>query len=241
MDAEKTSIEKYSLEKLLQSMEGAKWEGVESLFALSSSLRAARVLTSRVEAKLLKFGLNWPRFEALVMLRYAEGGSLLLGQLSHRLLVHPTSVTNIVDKLEAEGLVRRVPHSEDRRAVLAQITEEGHELMKSAAKALHEIEYGFAGASKEQLHLLIIACIEFGFTVARDESVKNFDESSMETLLEFLQDMFRRHSTIEATAVEAAEGGDLNIAANGTCRGAAKVDDAAESSDSDFKANVSIA
>ena len=34
-------------------------------------------------------------------------------------------MTNIIDKLEADGLVRRVPHAEDRRATLAEITDAG--------------------------------------------------------------------------------------------------------------------
>lgn len=217
MNVEKISAQQASVEKLFSSMDEAKWEGVESLFALSSALRAVRVLASRVEARLQEFGLNWPRFEALVMLRYAEGGSLLLGQLSDRLLVHPTSITNTVDKLEAEGLVRRVPHPQDRRAVLAEITEKGHELMKAAAESLHEIEYGFAGASKKQLRTLIVACIEYGFTVAQDESVKNFDISSMEALLEFLHDVLNRHSATEEAADTAAESDTAKAMANDIC------------------------
>ena len=44
-------------------------------------------------------------------------------------------MTNIIDKLEADGLVRRVPHAEDRRATLAEITDAG----RAAAKAATEV------------------------------------------------------------------------------------------------------
>ena len=59
-----------------------------------------------------------------MLLPYARG-ALPLGKMGERLQVHRTSVTNIIDKLEADGLVRRVPHGEDRRATLAQITPGG--------------------------------------------------------------------------------------------------------------------
>jgi len=52
-----------------------------------------------------------------------------------RLMVHPASVTNAVDRLEAEGLVRRIPHPTDRRATLAEITEKGRSLVAKATEA----------------------------------------------------------------------------------------------------------
>ena len=60
-----------------------------------------------------------------MLLSFTRAGALPLGKIGERLQVHRTSVTNIVDKLEADGLVRRVPHAEDRRATLAEITRRG--------------------------------------------------------------------------------------------------------------------
>ena len=51
--------------------------------------------------------------------------------------MHPTSVTNAVDRLEREGLVRRSAHPTDRRAILATLTPEGRELAAQAADALN--------------------------------------------------------------------------------------------------------
>jgi DNA-binding MarR family transcriptional regulator len=56
--------------------------------------------------------------------------------------VHRTSVTNIVDKLEADGLVRRVPHENDRRATLAEITDAGRDAAQRATAALNEAAFG---------------------------------------------------------------------------------------------------
>lgn len=185
-----SDAETYEIDKLLKSMSDSRWEGVENYIALSASLRTARVLTFVVDAELEQLGINWPRFETLMILRFSQGGALSLGKLSERLLVHPTSVTNTVDKLEAEGYVRRIPHSKDRRAILAQLTEEGHELLKAAAMKLHQIEYGFSGSSKEQVLMLIRFCFDFGFRTARDESIENFNMDSIENILHHLEEIF---------------------------------------------------
>ena len=51
-------------------------------------------------------------------------------------MIHPTSVTNIVDRLEAQGFVRRVAHPTDRRTTLAEITDEGRAVVEEATEAV---------------------------------------------------------------------------------------------------------
>src|SRR3954464_1977409 len=89
--------------------------------AVTSIMRAQQVLMARLNELVRPHGLTFPRYEALVLLSFTRAGALPLGKIGERLQVHRTSVTNIVDKLEADGLVRRVPHAEDRRATLAEI------------------------------------------------------------------------------------------------------------------------
>jgi DNA-binding MarR family transcriptional regulator len=60
---------------------------------------------------------------------------LPLGKMGDRLMLHPTSVTNIVDRLEDQGMVRRTPHPTDRRTTLAEITPEGRDVVERATKA----------------------------------------------------------------------------------------------------------
>jgi DNA-binding MarR family transcriptional regulator len=59
-----------------------------------------------------------------------------------RLLVHPTSITSTIDRLERDGLVRRVPHPDDRRTVLAEITDDGRRVVDEATEALTAAEFG---------------------------------------------------------------------------------------------------
>ena len=66
--------------------------------------------------------------------------------------MHPTSVTNTIDRLEADGLVVRRPHPTDRRTTLAELTDEGRQVVTRAAAALDGIGFGLDGMSQRQLH-----------------------------------------------------------------------------------------
>jgi DNA-binding MarR family transcriptional regulator len=54
-------------------------------------------------------------------------GPIMMSDLGEELGVTPRNVTKLVDELEAEGLVRRLPHPSDRRATLIQLTQKGRE------------------------------------------------------------------------------------------------------------------
>ena len=94
-------------------------EPARPMAAVTSVMRAQQVLLARLNELLGPLGLTFPRYEALMLLSFTREGALPLGKVGERLQVHRTSVTNIVDKLEADGLVRRVPHEADRRTTLA--------------------------------------------------------------------------------------------------------------------------
>jgi len=59
-------------------------------------------------------------------------------------MVHPTSVTNIIDRLERQGLVTRRPNPEDGRGTLAGITPEGRAVTARATKDLMAAEFGLS-------------------------------------------------------------------------------------------------
>jgi len=131
----------------------ARWGGrpARPMAAVTSIMRAQQVLLARLNGLLRPYGLTFPRYEALMLLSFTRTGALPLGKIGERLQVHRTSVTNIVDKLEADGLVRRVPHANDRRATLAAITDEGRETAARATAALNDAAFGIdALCSDEQ-------------------------------------------------------------------------------------------
>jgi DNA-binding MarR family transcriptional regulator len=74
-----------------------------------------------------------------------------MGKIGTRLQVHPTSVTNTVNRLERDGLVRRTPSDGDRRTVLAEITPEGRRVVVAAAAALAEARFGLEDLPAREL------------------------------------------------------------------------------------------
>ena len=83
-------------------------------------------------------GLTFARYELLMLLLFSREGRLPMGKARARLQVHPTSVTNAVDRLEAAGLVRREPHPTDRRATLVSFTERGARMAADFESGQHE-------------------------------------------------------------------------------------------------------
>src|SRR3954453_799173 len=103
-------------------------EPARPMEAITSIMRAQQILLARLNELLGPLGLTFPRYEALMLLSFTRTGTLPLGKGGGRLQVHRTSVTNIIDKLEADGLRRRVPHEADLRTTLAEITDAGREV-----------------------------------------------------------------------------------------------------------------
>lgn len=71
--------------------------------------------------------------------------------IGERLMVHPTSVTNTIDRLEQQELVVRRPNPRDGRGTLAEITEAGRAVMQRATDDLMKAEFGMGGYSPQQL------------------------------------------------------------------------------------------
>jgi DNA-binding MarR family transcriptional regulator len=130
---------------------GLRWDGVPQMHAVTSLMRVQQLVLSRLDTVLKPLDLTFARYEALVLLSFTQRGSLPLGKMGERLQVHPTSVTPIVDRLESAGLVRRVPHPEDRRAVLAEITGTGRELVEVATADLLAAGFGLSTLAEDDL------------------------------------------------------------------------------------------
>lgn len=78
--------------------------------AVTSIMRAHQILLSQLDTLLKPHDLTFARYEALVLLTFSKTGALPLSKIGERLMVHPTSVTNTVSRLERAGLVRRMPN-----------------------------------------------------------------------------------------------------------------------------------
>ena len=92
-----------------------RWSGVEEMRAVTNLMRVQQLVLGELDEILRSYGLTFARYEALVLLTFSRAGALPLGKMGDRLQVHPTSVTSIVDRLEAIRS-RRTPSAPDRRA-----------------------------------------------------------------------------------------------------------------------------
>lgn len=78
-------------------------------------------------------GITLPQFDLLAALDRAEGGSLVMGELSRRLMVTNGNVTALVDRLVRDGLLERQVSPTDRRALVVRMTPRGRMVFEQVA------------------------------------------------------------------------------------------------------------
>jgi len=129
--------------------------GPKGLFAV---MHASSVLEGRLEARLSEVGLSVAKLAALNRLTEA-GESLPLGQLAERLSCVKSNVTQLVDRLETDGLVNRTSDPSDRRSRLAVLTDAGREAYTKGSEIQIQTERELFGAltqaESETLHTLL--------------------------------------------------------------------------------------
>lgn len=125
-----------------------------SMRAVTSIMRAHQILIAQLDAMLRPFGITFSRYEALVLLVHSRNGALPLSKVGERLQVHATSVTNVIDRLEAAGLVRRQPNPHDGRGTLAVITPEGRDVAAKATAELNASRFGMSALPTDDLERL---------------------------------------------------------------------------------------
>lgn len=122
-----------------------------SMAAVTSIMRAQQILVGELDTLLRPYELTFARYEALVLLTFSRRGALPLRVIGERLMVHPTSVTNIIDRLEQQQMVIRRPNPADGRGRLAEITEPGRAVVQRATRDLMAAEFGLGVYGQGQL------------------------------------------------------------------------------------------
>jgi DNA-binding MarR family transcriptional regulator len=115
---------------------------------LDAILETAHALEARLEVALGDAGLSAAKFSVLSEL-VRSGEALALGELASRLACVRSNMTQLVDRLEADGLVRRVADPADRRSVKAQITDEGQRRQAAGGQRVEELERDLAALVSE--------------------------------------------------------------------------------------------
>lgn len=111
-------------------------------------LHAAHALEDRVEEALGRAGLSTPKYSVLNALM-ETGEALSLSDLAGRLSCVRSNMTQLVDRLETDGLVRRVSDPHDRRAVKAAITAGGKARYEAGTAELEQVHAAFSATVSE--------------------------------------------------------------------------------------------
>ena len=157
MSSEQPSSRKLDpIEQARVNWQRSGWGDVaEGMVAVTSVMRAHQILLARVENSLKPYDLSFSRFELLRLLAFSRTGALAIAKASDRLQVHVTSVTHAIRRLEAAGLVERVPHPTDGRTTLVQITALGRSTVEDATITLNNEVFSDLGMSSDESRLLV--------------------------------------------------------------------------------------
>ncbi|WP_129668518.1 MarR family winged helix-turn-helix transcriptional regulator [Phytoactinopolyspora endophytica] len=122
----------------------------EAMLAATSIMRVQQLLLGEYDRVCRPYGLTFARYEALVLLSFSRTGALPMAKIGERLMVHPTSVTNTIQRLETAGFVVREPNPRDGRGTLARITDSGRDAVKKVTSELMDAEFGLRALDDEQ-------------------------------------------------------------------------------------------
>jgi DNA-binding MarR family transcriptional regulator len=103
-----------------------------------SLIHAAQSIESHFEKALAAVNLSGPKFAALSVL-VAQDQPLSLGALAEKLTCVRSNITQLVDRLEADGLVKRTDDPSDRRGVRAEVTKLGRERHAAGSKVVNRV------------------------------------------------------------------------------------------------------
>lgn len=133
---------------------GLLWEkhvgDASSMRVATSIMRVQRLLLSEFDRVLNPLDLTFARYEVLRLVSFSREGRLPLSIIGERLMVHPTSVTNAIDRLVASGFVERTPDEADRRRIYASLSADGNRVLRRATKALMDIDFGLDALSTDE-------------------------------------------------------------------------------------------
>jgi DNA-binding MarR family transcriptional regulator len=114
----------------------------EAMAAATSVMRVQQLLLGEFDRICRPYGLTFARYEALVLLTFSRAGALPMAKIGERLMVHPTSVTNTIQRLEAAGFVTREPNPRDGRGTLARVTPQGRAVVDKITDELMAADFG---------------------------------------------------------------------------------------------------
>jgi DNA-binding MarR family transcriptional regulator len=130
-------------------------EAASGMAVFTAILRSQQLLSNEIAAVMRQHDLSFARYEILIWLATDPKSSQTLSWISRTLRIPPATVTNLIDRLEEERLVRRVQHPADARTKLAVITARGKRVADAATEDLNATVYERIGLTARQRDQLI--------------------------------------------------------------------------------------
>jgi DNA-binding MarR family transcriptional regulator len=112
-------------------------DAADGMAMVTSVVRVQQLLMERIDAVLRPLDLTFARYEVLRLLSFVQSGSMPMTRLGSLLQVHPTSVTSAVERLVRQGYVERLRREDDRRVILASLTDAGRDVVERATLGLN--------------------------------------------------------------------------------------------------------
>ena len=131
-----------------------RFGSADAMAAATSVMRVQQLLLAQFDAICRPHGLTFARYEALVLLTFSRTGALPMAKIGERLMVHPTSVTNTVQRLEAAGFVTGT-EPRDGRGTLARVTEQGREVVDKVTGELMAADFGLGALGGDERKVLV--------------------------------------------------------------------------------------
>lgn len=118
----------------MSSLNEPRWLDQDEMAAWRGFVVASNLLNRRLERQLKDdSGLSHQQYEILVHLSAAPGDSLRMTELADKLVTSKSGLTYQVTQLERMGLVGRRSCPSDVRGVIAELTDQGREMIRQAA------------------------------------------------------------------------------------------------------------
>jgi DNA-binding MarR family transcriptional regulator len=130
-------------------------EAASGMAVFTAILRSYQLLNEQVNSVMRAHNLTFAQYEVLAWLATDPESSLTLSWISKTLRIPPATVTNVIDRLEDEKLVRRMPHASDGRTTLAVITPRGQRIATDVTRALNSTVYEGIGLSERKRSQLV--------------------------------------------------------------------------------------
>lgn len=110
-----------------------------------SIMHTAEYLTTAINNVLKAADLTGTQYNVLRILRGAGGEGLMCGEISERMVTKESDITRLLDRVEARGFISRERPANNRRIVIARITEEGMKVLEELDAPVDELNQALLG------------------------------------------------------------------------------------------------